>query len=297
MRLRKKTAFTLIELLVVISIIAMLLAILMPSLRKAKESARLVKCGTNLHSIGQALHLYANDYNDRLIPGDFWNGWDVWAKVTEYPAGCSVPPSVEYREVNLGHLLASKTLEIPLSADHIFFCPSSRPKNGISSFERFEQQWGRKSDDVGASIDYMFNNSLDGYNDCVQDGEWAVLSHKTKVNFMLGDGSVSTFNVKPLPFNLSYGLETLVEVSDREGVAFPGVLLHQWFEKGEVDIAEANLFIKNPQKWISDNCDLENDGSGRAVSKSLSISNFNRRSLVADTLGIAGTPPAPPPPG
>lgn len=288
MRLRKSPAFTLIELLVVISIIAILLAILMPSLRKAKESARLVKCMTNLRSIGQSLHLYANNYNDRLIPGDFWNGWDVWAKVTEYPAGCSIPPNVEYREVNLGHLLAANILEIPEDEDHPFFCPSSRPKNGVSPFERFEAQWGKSSRDLGAMIDYMFNNSLDGYNNSIQVGEWAVLSHKTKANFMLGDGSVDTFKVKPLLFYPSQGPETLVEVSEREEVAFPGALLHRWFEKDEVDIPEARLFIQDPQAWILDNYDLENDGQGRAVSKVVSMAEVNQRSLVSDMLGVAG---------
>lgn len=286
--MREKSAFTLIELLVVISIIAILLAILMPSLRKAKESARLVKCMTNLRSIGQSLHLYANNYNDRLIPGDFWNGWDVWAKVTEYSAGCSIPPNVEYREVNLGHLIAANTLEKPQSEDHIFFCPSSRPRDGVSSFERFDAQWGKNPAEFGAPIGYMFNNSLDGYNDSVQEGEWSVLSHKTKANFMLGDGSVGTFMVKPLIFYPGQGPETLVQVSEREEVAFPGVLLHRWFEKGEVDIDEARLFIQDPRAWILDNYNLENDGQGRSVSKVVSIAEVNQRSLVSDMLGVAG---------
>jgi len=59
--------FTLIELLVVISIIALLLAILLPSLGRAKEQARTTRCLANLKQIGLAMHAYAGDY-DYLLP-------------------------------------------------------------------------------------------------------------------------------------------------------------------------------------------------------------------------------------
>ncbi len=61
--------FTLIELLVVISIIALLLSILMPSLSKVKESARAVVCRSNLKQWGVIWSLYCNDNNDRFHTG------------------------------------------------------------------------------------------------------------------------------------------------------------------------------------------------------------------------------------
>lgn len=70
---KNKKAFTLIELLVVISIIALLLSILMPSLRRVKEQAQAVTCGTNLRQLGLASHILSQDNNDKLMPF-VWSG-------------------------------------------------------------------------------------------------------------------------------------------------------------------------------------------------------------------------------
>jgi len=65
--LGRKEAFTVIELLVVVAIIAVLVAILVPSLRQAKELARRVVCAANLRSMHQGLTLYGEDFDD--MPG------------------------------------------------------------------------------------------------------------------------------------------------------------------------------------------------------------------------------------
>ncbi|MEN6383670.1 MAG: type II secretion system protein [Phycisphaerales bacterium] len=66
-----RKAFTLVELLVVISIIAILLAVLLPALNKAKEGARTIVCSTNLKNYGSALQMYANSNNNSL-PDTYW---------------------------------------------------------------------------------------------------------------------------------------------------------------------------------------------------------------------------------
>ena len=80
----RKKGFTLIELLVVISIIAMLLAILMPALSKVKKIAQRVVCATNLKGLGTAQTVYSQDYDDEYavqgdgkatVLGDRTTGW------------------------------------------------------------------------------------------------------------------------------------------------------------------------------------------------------------------------------
>jgi prepilin-type N-terminal cleavage/methylation domain-containing protein len=65
----RPNAFTLVELLVVIGIIALLVSILLPTLNKARESARRTKCLANLRSIGQLVNMYANRANGQLPIG------------------------------------------------------------------------------------------------------------------------------------------------------------------------------------------------------------------------------------
>jgi prepilin-type N-terminal cleavage/methylation domain-containing protein len=77
-------AFSLVELLVVIGIIAVLVAILLPAMGRAREQARQTQCASQLRQLGQAFHLYANA-NAGWLP--LWGGWHT------YPDGANADDS------------------------------------------------------------------------------------------------------------------------------------------------------------------------------------------------------------
>ena len=90
MKAESRYAFTLVELLVVIAIIAILAALLLPALAKAKEQAKLAKCTSNEKQIAIAYMLYADDH-DGFLP----------VSGTEVPVGSGwVTPSRWFLEIS-----------------------------------------------------------------------------------------------------------------------------------------------------------------------------------------------------
>ena len=103
---RAGKAFTLIELMIVVSIIAVLISILLPSLAAAREQAKIVKCSSQLRALGTAANYYASDQGG-WVPGE--TGFDEVA---------GEGPHVLYAEVLARYLDADQGLLRAAGGDH-----------------------------------------------------------------------------------------------------------------------------------------------------------------------------------
>jgi prepilin-type N-terminal cleavage/methylation domain-containing protein/prepilin-type processing-associated H-X9-DG protein len=195
-----RVGFTLIELLVVISIIALLVAILLPALGSARKAAQLTACASNVRQIGLALSMYAMD-NNRHMPVVIHGGGQPWANM-----GIWVDYSSTYNGYrSLGMLYNQEYLK----GWNALYCPSQREARYMASdYVNFPQR-NDGANNSRCSYNMMeYWTSANGWHTPLIDEYekkgilWDVfsavettgnLAHADKWNVLYGDGHVKVF--------------------------------------------------------------------------------------------------------
>ncbi len=155
MKRKKLRCFTLIELLVVVAIIAVLVAILLPALSRARDLAKSASCRMNLRQIGLGILQYANDYNNyvpwgvRHFPwnpneGTWYNLWDKWNDWT-----------------GKGLLYKLNYVREP----HTFYCPGTQSTVDLNDDFGFIFEWEKREDEGSGPIQIRSNYHERGYFD------------------------------------------------------------------------------------------------------------------------------------
>ena len=179
MKKTNSNGFTLIELLVVISIIALLLAVLLPSLAKAKELAKRTTCAANLKQQGLACSMYLMDNNDKFpckLVGGSGSNYYSWGGKNGYETAANQPE----RLLNpyMGRV-AKVDVQSSESALQAFMCPADRGSTGAGfnpSVPRQPSDW----DALGCS--YTYNAAPDNqFTWGVADKKQSEIANKHRV--------------------------------------------------------------------------------------------------------------------
>ncbi len=147
-KFRKKidTGFTLIELLVVVAIIAVLAAMLLPALSKARTQAKILTCGNQLRNWGTFLVMYASENHDFFPSTGKTKGWWYSANYSQVEYGGFFHNAGPFVNLIYSKFVVSREL---------FYCP-------FEPYRSFSRYWPAGYESNGFSYGYVGSYGKDG---------------------------------------------------------------------------------------------------------------------------------------
>lgn len=201
----ERRAFTLIDVLVSISVIAVLIAILLPSISMVRESARKVICSSDMRQIGLGMNMYAEDNNDLLPPSVFLqaNGARRAESIAPHRMDTARTRTDEFAPRDwmqwdgLGVLFYKSYVNAP----SVYYCPSHK---GSHQVDVYASAWNEENDDEiitnyqyrgigpgGERYLYMIESSASLVTDSVRSLE--DINHEEGFNVLAAGLSVNWF--------------------------------------------------------------------------------------------------------
>jgi prepilin-type processing-associated H-X9-DG protein len=203
---RQPRAFTLVELLVIIAIIGLLIALLLPAVQAARESARRTGCSNNLKQLGLALHMY--HLNDGRFPAltehdsvpsstGFESGWWSWnARILPYIDQAGMADQIDLRSDAVYPFLTGQNRALVSQNLEALLCPSD-----TYSPIRWSADWGMADDGLPLAAAHSNYLGCRGSTNAVPgDGAFPAANRRVGMRDMK-DGTSHTLHVGERPID------------------------------------------------------------------------------------------------